>query len=101
MRSVVQRAGVKPLAGERQEGMEKPKRARRRKKVRSLIDKVYQRKNLELAWSGRANGGSGGATGRLWTLIARSSMSNWSGCGVNGKRMLINRNRYGRHPSRM
>src|SRR5450756_194207 len=35
------------------------------KKVHSLIDKVYQRKNLEMAWERvRANRGSGGVDGQ-------------------------------------
>jgi hypothetical protein len=35
------------------------------RKVHSLIDKVYQRKNLELAWERvRANRGSGGVDGQ-------------------------------------
>lgn len=35
------------------------------KKVHSLIDKVYQRKNLEMAWDRvRANRGSGGVDGQ-------------------------------------
>src|ERR1700726_1315159 len=35
------------------------------KKVHSLIDKVYQRKNLEMAWEmGKANRGSGGVDGQ-------------------------------------
>jgi RNA-directed DNA polymerase len=35
------------------------------KKVHSLVDKVYQRKNLEIAWEQvRANGGSGGVDGQ-------------------------------------
>ena len=35
------------------------------KKVHSLVDKVYQRKNLEIAWEQvRANRGSGGVDGR-------------------------------------
>ncbi len=35
------------------------------KKVHSLIDKVYQRKNLEMAWEMvKANGGSGGVDGQ-------------------------------------
>ena len=35
------------------------------RKVHSLIDKVYQRKNLEKAWEGvRANRGSGGVDGQ-------------------------------------
>jgi retron-type reverse transcriptase len=35
------------------------------KKVHSLVDKVYKRKNLELAWIRvRSNGGSGGVDGQ-------------------------------------
>ena len=35
------------------------------KKVHSLIDKVYQRKNLEMAWEKvRANAGAGGVDGQ-------------------------------------
>ena len=35
------------------------------RKVHSLIDKVYQRKNLEIAWEMvRANQGSGGVDGQ-------------------------------------
>ncbi len=35
------------------------------KKVHSLIDKVYKRKNLEMAWERvQANGGSGGVDGQ-------------------------------------
>ncbi|HSM29874.1 MAG TPA: hypothetical protein VK854_04170, partial [Woeseiaceae bacterium] len=35
------------------------------KKVHSLIDKVYQRKNLEMAWDRvKANRGSGGVDGQ-------------------------------------
>jgi RNA-directed DNA polymerase len=35
------------------------------KKVHSLVDKVYQRKNLEIAWERvRANRGSGGVDGQ-------------------------------------
>src|SRR6202022_4863434 len=35
------------------------------KKVHSLIDKVYKRKNLEMAWErGKANRGSGGVDGQ-------------------------------------
>jgi len=35
------------------------------KKVHSLIDKVYQRKNLEMAWEMvKANRGSGGVDGQ-------------------------------------
>jgi hypothetical protein len=35
------------------------------KKVHSLVDKVYKRKNLELAWLRvRSNGGAGGVDGQ-------------------------------------
>jgi group II intron reverse transcriptase/maturase len=37
------------------------------KKVHSLIDKVYKRKNLEMAWEKvKANRGSGGVDGQTW-----------------------------------
>ena len=44
------------------------------KKVHSLIDKVYKRKNLEMAWERvKANQGSGGVDGEtLQTFEARS-----------------------------
>ena len=43
------------------------------KKVHSLIDKMYKRKNLEMAWERvKANRGSGGVdTGKLWRLLKR------------------------------
>jgi RNA-directed DNA polymerase len=45
------------------------------KKVHSLIDKVYKRKNLEMAWERvKANRGSGGVDG---TDSGRISPSNW------------------------
>jgi RNA-directed DNA polymerase len=41
------------------------------KKVHSLIDKVYQRKNLELAWERvKANRGSGGVDGQTLEAFA-------------------------------
>lgn len=41
------------------------------RKVHSLIDKVYQRKNLELAWERvRANRGSGGVDGQSLSMFA-------------------------------
>lgn len=41
------------------------------RKVHSLIDKVYQRKNLEMAWDRvRANGGSGGVDGQSLSEFA-------------------------------
>src|SRR5881398_88764 len=51
------------------------------KKVHSLIDKVYKRKNLEMAWERvRANRGSGGVDGKLWRLSKHSWASSWIGC---------------------
>ena len=42
------------------------------RKVHSLIDKVYQRKNLELAWERvKAKRGSGGVDGQSSRLMAR------------------------------
>jgi RNA-directed DNA polymerase len=44
------------------------------KKVHSLIDKVYQRKNLEMAWEkGKANRGSGGVDGQNLEAFAAQS----------------------------
>jgi RNA-directed DNA polymerase len=44
------------------------------KKVHSLIDKVYKRKNLEMAWEKvRANRGSGGVDGQSLTDFAEQS----------------------------
>src|SRR5260370_42687221 len=41
------------------------------KKVHSLIDKVYKRKNLEMAWErGKANRGSGGVDGQTLEVFA-------------------------------
>ena len=56
------------------------------RKVHSLIDKVYQRKNLEMAWETvKANRGSGGVDGqslegfavmvRLFSSLRRQSVS--------------------------
>jgi len=51
------------------------------KKVHSLIDKVYKRKNLEMAWEKvKANRGSGGVDGQSWRLSKRSWTSSWIGC---------------------
>jgi RNA-directed DNA polymerase len=44
------------------------------RKVHSLIDKVYQRKNLEMAWEKvRANRGSGGVDGQSLEAFAAQS----------------------------
>jgi len=44
------------------------------RKVHSLIDKVYQRKNLELAWERvRANRGSGGVDGQSLSMFAEQA----------------------------
>src|SRR5919106_3398408 len=46
------------------------------KKVHSLIDKVYQRKNLEMAWEMvKANRGSGGVDGQSLEGIRRATGS--------------------------
>ena len=51
------------------------------KKVHSLIDKVYQRKNLEMAWEMvKANRGSGLWTGRVWTDSPRNWITSWIDC---------------------
>ena len=47
---------------------------REARKVHSLIDKVYQRKNLELAWERvRANRGSGGVDGQSLSMFAEQA----------------------------
>ena len=44
------------------------------KKVHSLIDKVYKRKNLEMAWERvRANRGSGGVDGQSVSAFAEQA----------------------------
>lgn len=44
------------------------------KKVHSLIDKVYKRKNLEIAWERvRANRGSGGVDGQSVSAFAEQA----------------------------
>ena len=54
------------------------------RKVHSLIDKVYQRKNWEMAWEMvKANRGSGGVMGRVWTDLPRNSISSWIDCTGN------------------
>src|SRR5690348_2125221 len=51
------------------------------KKVHSLIDKVYKRKNLEMAWEKvKANRGSGGIDGQNLATSRRSWTSSWIGC---------------------
>ena len=71
------------------------------KKVHSLIDKVYQRKNLEMAWEKvKANRGSGGVDGQSLEDSPRNWISNWTGCRKNCKRMSISHNRCGKCRSR-
>ena len=54
------------------------------RKVHSLIDKVYQRKNLEMAWEMvKANRGSGGVDGQSLKDSRRNSISSWIDCSAN------------------
>ena len=54
------------------------------KKVHSLIDKVYKRKNLEMAWEKvKANRGVEESMGRLWRPSKCSWTSSWIGCSEN------------------
>ena len=54
------------------------------KKVHSLIDKVYKRKNLEMAWEKvKANRGSGGVDGQSLEDSPRNSISSWIDCSAN------------------
>ena len=72
--AISKKRGSQPRWPEKVEGMEKSERARKRKldtaktdvkKVHSLIDKVYKRKNLEMAWEEvKENRGSGGVDGQ-------------------------------------
>ena len=51
------------------------------KKVHSLIDKVYKRKNLEMAWDRvQANRGVEAWMGRAWRLSPSNWFSIWIGC---------------------
>jgi RNA-directed DNA polymerase len=48
------------------------------RKAHSLIDKVYKRKNLEMAWEKvKANKGAGGMTARVSRRLAHSCKSGW------------------------
>jgi RNA-directed DNA polymerase len=51
------------------------------KKVHSLIDKVYKRKNLEMAWEKvRRTGAVEALMGRLWRPSKCNWNSSWIGC---------------------
>ena len=51
------------------------------RKVHSLIDKVYKRKNLEMAWEVvKANRAVEVWTGRVWMDSPRNWISSWTGC---------------------
>jgi RNA-directed DNA polymerase len=53
------------------------------RKIHSLIDKVYRRKNLEMAWETvKANRGSGGVDG-VWKDSPRNWIRSWIGCRAN------------------
>jgi hypothetical protein len=67
------------------------------KKVHSLIDKVYKRKNLEMAWEKVcANRGSWAWMGRIWRNFLSKWISSWIGCTGNFGQMSINHDRGGR-----
>ena len=70
------------------------------KKVHSLIDKVYQRKNLEIAWEQvQANRGCEGIDGQNLENSNRSIQHSESTGAKNSKRKAINLNRFGSaHP---
>src|SRR5690349_10072519 len=71
------------------------------RKVHSLIDKVYQRKNLEVAWERvRANRGSGGVDGISVADFAEQADSISTVCRQNCVRRPISRNQFGRSRSR-
>ena len=70
------------------------------RKVHSLVDKVYQRKNLEMAWEKvKANRGSGGVDGQSLEAFAAQldqQLDRLQSCKVTP----TNLNRYGRCRSR-
>ncbi|MGO9594130.1 MAG: hypothetical protein ACLQFT_07005 [Steroidobacteraceae bacterium] len=54
------------------------------RKAHSLIDKVYKRKNLQMAWEKvKANQGAGGVDGRVSRLLASGSLSGLINCTRN------------------
>ena len=67
------------------------------KKVHSLIDKVYKRKNLEMAWERvNANRGSGGIDGQTLKDFAEQLDQNLDRLHSELGRMSINHTRCGR-----
>ena len=60
------------------------------KKVHSLIDKVYQRKNLEMAWETvKANRGSGGVDGQGGSCGAFGRIDSSGGGTVAGDKAAV------------
>jgi hypothetical protein len=71
------------------------------KKVHSLIDKVYKRKNLEMAWERvKANQGSGGVDGETLKTFEAQLDQQLDRLQRELKRTPISLNRYGNTPSR-
>ena len=72
------------------------------KKVHSLVDKVYKRKNLEMAWERvkRTTGAVEVWMGRAWRTSPSNWTSNWIGCRGTERATPISLNRCGRCRSR-
>ena len=70
------------------------------KKVHSLVDKVYKRKNLEMAWeTSQAQPGSGGVDGQSLDEFAEQARSAIESIAAkNSRPTAINHNRFGRRP---
>lgn len=66
------------------------------RKVHSLVDKVYKRKNLELAWEKvKANKGAGEvSTDKVLKSLKRCLMSNWINSIENSKEILTAPNQF-------
>ena len=63
-----------------------------KQKVHSLVDKVYSRKNLKLAWERvRANQGAGGTDGVTIGEFEAELDANWTGSIANSERRPIGR----------
>src|ERR1700733_5862104 len=71
------------------------------KKVHSLMDKVYKRKNLEMAWEKvQANRGSGGVDGKNLEEFAAELEQQLDSCTENSRKTPIIHDRCGKCRSR-
>jgi hypothetical protein len=63
------------------------------RKVHSLVDKIYSKTNLALAWE-RVRAGAEVSTAKALQTLQWQQMSNWSDCTKNSKKSDINLERY-------